>query len=407
MNNFNFFTRTLLNCAGVDHSTMAQCTPSEVRKYKIMGTCVLIPAVLALFSGGYTMYLVSQSAILAYVFAPIWALVIFTLDRAVVSTTRPGKISLGIVGRLFLSVVIAFTISEPVVLRLFSDAIEDKRISVIDEKQAEATLKLDNQISAVKMASAHEKADLDALNTSYIQEVDGTGGSRVAYRGPIAEIKWQAYQDALAAFNKNKEVMSAKLKVLELDKTQKLQLVSDKDAKGFLGNMKILGRLSDEDLHVRWSIWLVRLLFLCIELIPIFIKMGSSADVGLYDKLKDMNDNTCYDLQRMLVEEKRDVMKIEQSILLQEQKSALMFQQIKGLMNSKIKDYEYFLEKVKFAMEQQMKFKLQVIEKVKDEKAREELIGQITRIYEGYVATLEAMVAKSKQYHTSTCVNMI
>jgi hypothetical protein len=407
MNNFGLITKFLLACAGADYSTMAQCTPSEVRKYKIMGTCVLIPSVLALFSGGYAMYLISQSEVLAYLFAPIWAWIIFTLDRAVVSTTRPGRISLGVLGRIFLSIVIAFTISEPVVLRLFSDAIEDKRISIIDEKQTSATAKFENPIAILQSESADEKIKVDALNKSYIQEVDGTGGSKVPYRGPIAEVKWQAYQKALNDYNKNEIKRNADLSKLEVDRRQKLQLVSDKDAKGFLGNIKILGRLSDEDAHVMWSTWLIRLLFLCIELIPVFIKLGSSADVGLYDKLKDMNDNTCFDLQKMLVEEKRDVMKIEQSILLQEQKNALMFQQIKALMNSKTKDYEYFLDKVKFAMEQQLKIKMQLIEKIKDDDVREVLLDQVTRIYEGYVTTLDALVAKSKQYHTTTGVNVI
>jgi hypothetical protein len=407
MNNFNFITKFLLTCAGADHSVMAQCTPSEVRKYKIMGTCVLIPAALALFSGGYAMYLISGSEILSFMFAPVWGLIIFTLDRAVVASTRPGRVSLGVVGRIFLSVVIAFTISEPVVLRLFSDAIEDKRISIVDEKQSAATSKFDDNISTLESESAAEKNKVDALNQSYIQEVDGTGGSRVAYRGPIAEVKWQAYQKALGDYNKNEAKRNAELSKLGADRTNKLQLVSDKDAKGFLGNMIILGRLANENGVVMWSTWLIRLLFLCIELIPVFIKLGSSADVGLYDKLKDMNDTTCFGVQETLVKEKATIMAIEQSILMQEQKNHLMFQQTKGLMNSKTKDYEYFLEKVKFAMEQQMKMKLQLIDKVKDDNAREELIGQVSRIYEGYVATLESLVAKSQQYHTSTGVNVI
>jgi uncharacterized protein DUF4407 len=406
MNNFDLLTKFLLNCAGADHSTMAQCTSSEVRKYKIMGTCVLIPAVLALFSGGYAMYLISQSETLAYLFAPVWGLIIFTLDRAVVSTTRPGKVSLGVVGRIFLSIIIAFTISEPIVLRLFSDSIEDKRISIIDEKQTAATSQFDNQILKLKSESVEEKTKLDVLSRSYVQEVDGTGGSRVAYRGPIAEVKYQTYQKALSDYNKNEDNRNAELSKLGTERKHKLQLVSDKDAKGFLGNMRILGRLSDEDPHVMWSTWLIRLLFLCIELIPVFIKLGNSADYGLFDKLKDMNDETCFGLQKMLVEEKRDVMKIEQSILLQEQKSALMFQQIKGLMNSKLKDYEYFLDKIKYAMEQQLKLKIQLIEKIKDEDARTELINQVTRIYEGYVATLESMVEKSNLYHSTTGVNV-
>jgi hypothetical protein len=407
MNKFNLITKFLLTCAGADHSVMAQCTPSEVRKYKIMGTCVLIPAVLALFSGAYAMYLISGSEVLSLMFSPVWGFIIFTLDRAVVASTRPGKVSLGVMGRIFLSIVIAFTISEPVILRLFSDAIEDKRISIVDEKQSWATSKFDNNILTIESESAEEKNKVDALNKSYIQEVDGTGGSRVAYRGPIAEVKWQAYQNALSDYNKNEVKRNEELSILRTNRNNKLQLISDKDAKGFLGNMIILGRLADENGVVLWSTWLIRLLFLCIELIPVFIKLGSSADVGLYDKLKDMNDTTCFGVQETLVKEKATIMAIEQSILMQEQKNQLMFQQTKGLMNSKTKDYEYFLEKVKFAMEQQIKMKLQLIEKVKDEKAREELTRQVESIYVGYISTLETLVEKSKQYHTSTGVKVI
>lgn len=402
MNNFSYITKFLLACAGADYTTMAQCTPTEIRKYKIMGTCVLIPAFLALFSGGYAMYLISGSKFFAYLFAPCWAWIIFTLDRAVVSSTRPGKISLGVVGRIFLSVVIAFTISEPVILQLFSDAIEDKRISIIDEKQNAATAKYDDQIKTIQSQSFDEKSKVDALNKSYIQEVDGTGGSKVPYRGPIAEVKWQAYQKALNDYNANESRRNNDLASLEKERGNKLQLVSNKDAHGFLGNLRILGRLSDEDSHVMWSTWLLRLLFLCIELIPVFIKLGSSADVGLYDKIKDLNDNTSYGVQQALVQEKGEIIKVEQSILMQERKNELMFQQIKGLMNSKTKDYEYFLDKVKVAMEEQTRLKQLIYKEVKDESVRETFINQVSKIYESYVETLEAMVAKSKQYHTST-----
>jgi hypothetical protein len=112
MNKFNFITRFLLIYAGADINTMSQCTSSEVPKYTIMGTCVLIPSILGLFSGGYTMYLVTASLWAAVLFAPVWSWVIFTLDRAVIANTRPGKVSFGVAGRIFLAVVIAFTISE-------------------------------------------------------------------------------------------------------------------------------------------------------------------------------------------------------------------------------------------------------------------------------------------------------
>jgi hypothetical protein len=405
MNNFDLMTKFLLTCAGVDHATMTQCTPSEVRKYKIMGTCVLIPSLLGLFSGGYTMYLVSGIMLVACLIAPIWAWVIFTLDRAVVATTRPGKLTFGVLGRILLAVIIAFTISEPVILKVFSDAIEDKRLTIIDEKQTNAIAKTEEQITAINNESKQEKNKIDNLDNSYIQEVDGTGGSRVAYRGPIAEVKWQAYQAGLDDYNKNEMARKKQLSTLEVQRAQKLQTVSDKDAKGFLGNLRILGRLMDEDTHVWWCVWLVRLLFLSIELIPVFIKLGSASDYDLYNKIKDTNDINCFDLQKLLVEEKRDVMKMEQSVIMLNQRNELKFQEMKAIMNSKTKDFEYFMDKVRYAMDQQLKIKAQVIEKVKDENIREELLGQLTRIYESYVATLEALVLKSKEYHTSAGID--
>jgi hypothetical protein len=405
MNNFDALTRFLLTCAGADLDTMALCTSSEVNKYRIMGTCVLIPSVLALFSGGYTMYLVSGTLIMAFVFAPIWSFVIFTLDRAVVSTTRPGKVSLGVLSRIFLAVVIAFTISEPVILRIFSDAIEDKRVTILNEKQINATSGLENRIAASKQESKNEKGQLDELNHSYIQEVDGTGGSKTPYRGPIAEVKWQAYQKAQKDFDQNELIRANDLKSLEAEKADKLRIVSDKDAKGFLGNMRILGRLMDEDSHVLWCVWMVRMLFLCIELVPVFIKMGTSSDMDPYGTMKDMNDRNQEAVQKELVEAKSSIIKTKQLLLMQVEKYQIAFEDTKAAMNSSTRTYEFFLEKIKTASEQKMKAQLNLIEKVKDETLRAVLMGQIDQAYDSYIQTLEALIQKTKQFHTSTTFN--
>jgi hypothetical protein len=361
----------------------------------------LIPAFLGLFSGGYTMLLISGSLLLASIFAPAWAWVIFTIDRTVVANTKQGKLTLGVLGRLFLAVIIAFTISEPVILKLFSDAIEDKRLIIVDEKQTNATKQIDTQIAAIKDVSGKEKAATDALNKAFIQEVDGTGGSRVVNRGPIAEVKWGAYQNGLDDYNKNEASRNRELAGLGNQRTHKLQVVSDKDAKGFLGNLRILGRLMEEDTHVWWCVWLVRLLFLAIELIPIFIKLGSSSDYDLYVRIKDLNDKNQELLQIDLVEAKRSVMKSTQILLLQAEKLRLQFEDTKMSMNSSTKFYEFFLDKIKYASEQKLKAKFNIIEKVKDEILRSALIVQIDQAYDGYVTTLDTLMQKAKQYHTS------
>lgn len=401
MNNFNYITKFLLMCAGADLTTMAQCTPSEVNKYRIMGTCVLIPTMLALFSGGYTMYLISGSLVIACLFAPVWSLVIFILDRAVVFSTRPGKLSLAVIARMCLAVVIAFTISEPVILKLFSDAIEDKRLVIVDDKQHKATVGIDEQLAVLKNESQTEKLNLDNLNRSYIQEVDGTGGSGVPFSGPIAAVKLNAYQNAQAEFDKNELLRSKEVQLLTVNKTAKLALVKDKDAKGFLGNMKILGNLMDEDSHVWWCVWMVRLLFLAIELVPVMIKLGNASDFELYIRLKDMNDRNQETLQNELVEAKTSVSKLAQLLLIEIEKYRLQLENTKAAMNSSLRTYEFFLEKIRYASEQKMKSQLSIIEKVKDEKLRATLIDQVDQAYNGYIATLESLITKSKYQHSS------
>lgn len=407
MKKFGIITRMLLVCAGVDQQTMAQCTSSEVSRYKIMGSCVLLPTFLALFSGGYAMDLISKNSMFALLFAPCWALILFILDRAVVSTTRPGKMSWGIGGRIFLSLVIAFTISEPVILRLFSDTIEDRRTVVIAKKQSLATDDLKKQVSVLRQISIDEYEKVEAKNQAYIQEVDGTGGSKIPYRGPIAKVKWQAYENALKNYTNNDSLRKAEIAMIEQKIANKEQEVYKKDANGFLGNMMLLGELASENSQVWWCIWIIRLLFLCIELIPILIKMGSAKTIELYYEVMDINDKICADIQALLSEERRDVMRLEQSILLEKRRHELISQEIRFTMEFKLKDYDYFMEKVRYAMEQQLKLKAYVVEKVNDEDFREELLKQLSEIYEGYMITLNSLMIKSKQHYANSDSNSL
>jgi hypothetical protein len=407
MNNLSFITRFLLSCAGVDFQTIMQTTSSEINKYKIMGTCVLLPAMMALFSGYYAMYLISQSLWISLSFAPFWAMIIFILDRAVVSGTRPGRISFGVLGRIVLAVIIAFTISEPFILSLFSDTIEDKRVFVISEKQKHASTEFDEQIEAIKNKSNVEKTKVEDLHTSYIQEVDGTGGSKVAYRGPIAKIKEEAYLNALGDYKQNELVRQQKISLLEEKKEDKRQLVQSKDADGFLGNMVILGQLGKENSTVWWATWLICLLFLCIELIPILMKLGDSKDKDLYHDIQDMNDDACLELRRSLSGEWKELRRMECVVAIEADKERLLSQSIKNTLDWKLKDYEYFIEKISVAKDKHLKLVALITEKVEEGGFKEKLLAQLSNIYDGYIETLETLVTKSKQCNWETKTNSI
>ena len=78
-------------CAGSDKTTLKHCPRSERIKHIGFGTLVLVPAILAFVSMTYalsTVGLVQQKLWLAYLGGVIWAAIIFSFDRYIVSTHR-------------------------------------------------------------------------------------------------------------------------------------------------------------------------------------------------------------------------------------------------------------------------------------------------------------------------------
>ena len=79
----NFF----LFCAGADHSVLEEC-PTDVNKYIGIGGTVFFTGLLAFFSAGYAIYTVFDSWFFAILFGMIWGLMIFNLDRYIVSSMK-------------------------------------------------------------------------------------------------------------------------------------------------------------------------------------------------------------------------------------------------------------------------------------------------------------------------------
>lgn len=131
-------TRFLWWCAGVDVEIIKQC-PHEWSKYASMGATILFTGILAMLSGGYAMYTVFRDGTLtdldadalkyACAFGVLWGLVIFNLDRYIITTFKKSNSDIAIVRlgsdllhalpRIILAVIIAITISKPIELKIF------------------------------------------------------------------------------------------------------------------------------------------------------------------------------------------------------------------------------------------------------------------------------------------------
>ncbi|MDR2385519.1 MAG: DUF4407 domain-containing protein [Tannerella sp.] len=394
MKKMNYISCFFLFCAGVDYRTIMQTTSSEVTKYRILGACVLIPAVLALFSGYYAMYLVSHSEVVALLFAPVWSLIIFTLDRAVVACSRPGRFTFGVFARIFLAVIIALTVSETALLALFDDAIEEKRVFVVSEKQDQLSADYDAQITAIQNRSNVERGKIEDLRTSYIQEVDGTGGSGHPFRGPIAKVKENAYLAALADFHHDEEIRQQQIAAIRLERNEQRQIIADKNFDGLLGNMIILGQLGKESSTVLWWTWIIRLLLLGCELIPIMIKLGLPQE-SLYHSVLDINNGVSLDLHRYISSEKDKILRLEAAVATESERARLLSLEIRNKLVCKSEDCDFFSEQITRSAERQLKYADRITSNVEDADSREKLFGQLKIVHETYSDDLKVMMIRT------------
>lgn len=81
--------RFFLTCSGANQAilTKPSCN-TELNKYASIGATVFFTAVLASISSSYALFTVFDSVLIAICFGVLWGLIIFNLDRYIVSTMR-------------------------------------------------------------------------------------------------------------------------------------------------------------------------------------------------------------------------------------------------------------------------------------------------------------------------------
>ena len=75
-------------CSGVDSDIINGCSNGEQNKYAGIGATVFFTAVMAFIASAYALFTVFDNALIAIAFGLVWGLLIFNLDRFIVSTIR-------------------------------------------------------------------------------------------------------------------------------------------------------------------------------------------------------------------------------------------------------------------------------------------------------------------------------
>ncbi len=286
-----------LFCSGIDQTILEKC-PSDTNKYIGIGATVFFTGVLAFFSSAYALFTVFDSYIASFVFGLIWGLMIFNLDRYIVSSMKSKGSAWKDFGvafpRLVMAILLALVISKPLELKIFEKEINAELIVMEQEKYKEQEDKVisryQSQIDAWQSEIKILKEEIEIktkarneLDLMAIQEADGTGGSGKKNLGPIYRAKKEkaeAAQKELIAIESNHLPLIAEKELAVKDTQTKIQDEITALERGAFGGiaarMDALDRLTKQSEAILLANIFIMLLFVSIETAPIFVKLISS-----------------------------------------------------------------------------------------------------------------------------------
>ena len=270
---------------------MKDCSEGEQTKYVGIGATVFFTAVMAFLASAYALFTVFDSIYPALIFGFVWSLLIFNLDRFIVSTIKKRDRFLDeflqATPRIILAVIIAIVISKPLEIKIFEKEIntvllkEKNEMELANKKQIGTYFKTDldknkAEIAALKADIVKKEKEVNDLYSVYITEAEGTAGTKKLGKGPVYKEKREKHDAALKEFETLKKTNEAK--IAEKEKAG-VQLQADLDKKvsqtqpiieGFDGLMARINALN----KLPWlPSFFIMLLFLAIETSPIIAKL--------------------------------------------------------------------------------------------------------------------------------------
>jgi len=334
----NCCMRVLWYAAGGDRYILERATYGDQVKYMTLGGVIFATSFMAAMSGGYAFYTIfsprsfgveettvfTDVVYYSIIFGLFWGIMIFNLDRFIVSSTGKGdgteeitwKEFKGAIPRIIMGTIIAITISKPVEIRMFKTEIDvklyenqliaqkkyqdltnkiyDERIQSKKgelEKIAEDKDKIQNRIA--KLNSDRAKITPIAYPQIRYRNVNGIDESYTVYI-PNPVIKALDYEvnrmikelENIEKLNSGRAASLLAQKDALNDEKGNIDKESEKQAKKLDGLLERI-KLADEVAGV-WISLFITLLFMAIELTPIFFKLMLVKSP--YDYLKDNID---------------------------------------------------------------------------------------------------------------------
>lgn len=283
-------------CSGADLATLKR-TPTEANKFVGIGGTIFFTALLAFISSAYAIYTVFDSYLAALGFGLVWALMIFNLDRYIVSSMKNKDnfwTDFFVASpRVLIAILLAIVISKPLELKIFEKEINAELITMEqeifktqeDKLKSRYTAELNGHyeaIEALKAETAEQEMIVNELVTAALKEADGTGGSGIRNMGPIYKAKKLEADKAATAYqtlaNRNNDLINKRVAAynqLLAKQTAEIEALPRERYNGLAARIDALGRITAKSETVALANLFIILLFIAIETAPIMVKLIS------------------------------------------------------------------------------------------------------------------------------------
>ena len=311
----NWFQKTLLICSGGNLHILRK-TPSEWNKFAGIGGIILFTAVFATLSAGYAMFTVFDDYLLSAIFAVLWGLMIFNLDRYIVSSIKKtgtwwNQVLMAI-PRIILAAFLGIVISKPLELKIFEKEVNKQLNTIIQRNKTQLQKDMNGRILQQSGPFETEKKEITEKIAAYQMSYDsasvelekeilgkesGLTSGKVGFGTNAkrkAELKNQRLQD-LENYRKqmqprqdylDKEISKVYTNIeTERNKTEKFE----DGFNGFAARLQALDELGKETPIMALASMFILGLFIALEISPVLVKLISA--VGPYDYLLEKTEN--------------------------------------------------------------------------------------------------------------------
>ena len=311
----NWFQQFLIICSGGNLHILRK-TPSEWNKFAGIGGIVLFTAVFATLSAGYAMFTVFDDLWVSAGFGLLWGLMIFNLDRYIVSSIKKtgtwGNQILMAIPRLILATFLGIIISKPLELKIFEKEVNKQLNTIIQRNKTQLQAEMNGRILQQSGPFETEKKQISNKIAEYQKSYDsaavelekeilgkqsGLTSGKVGFGSNAkrkSELKEQRRQD-LENYQKQ---IAPRLEYLDKEiskvytniesERNKTETFEDK-FNGFAARLQALDELGKNSAIIGLAASFIMGLFICLEISPVLVKLISS--VGPYDYLLEQTEN--------------------------------------------------------------------------------------------------------------------